>query len=70
MRDQRNADGKASGKHNWTSLLGKDKKFYLADLPGKLNSILHPETVSAVVEVWTEFLEISKVVNNWHPEKE
>ena len=52
VRDQRNADGKAS------------------DLPSKLNSILRPETVSAVVEVWTEFLEISKVVNSWHPEKE
>ena len=70
VRDQRNADGKASGKQDWTSLLGKDKKFHLADLPSKLNSILRPETVSAVVEVWTEFLEISKVVNSWHPEKE
>ena len=26
--EQRNADGKASGKHDWTSLLGKDKRSF------------------------------------------
>ena len=68
--EQRNADGKASGKHDWTSLLGKDKKILLADLPSKLHSILRPETASTVVEVWTEFAEIYKVVNGWNPKKQ
>lgn len=67
--EQRNADGKASGEHDWTSLLGNDKKILLADLPSKLHSILHPETASTVTEVWTKFADIYKVVKNWNPGK-
>ena len=66
---QRNADGKDSGKHDWTNLLGNDK-ILLADLPSKLHSILRPETASTVTEVWTNFADIYKVVNNWNPEKD
>ncbi|PFX12813.1 hypothetical protein AWC38_SpisGene23165 [Stylophora pistillata] len=68
--EKRNADGKGSGKHDWTSLLGKDKKILLADLPNKLHKILHPDTALTVVAVWTEFAEIYKVVNDWNPEKD
>ena len=68
--EQKNALGKASGKYDWTSLLGTDKKILLADLPSKLQNTLCPETVSTVVEVWTAFADIYKVVNNWNPEKD
>lgn len=50
--------------------MGSDKKILLADLPSKLINTLRPETVSAVVEVWTAFADIYKVVSNWNPEKE
>ena len=69
MWEQKNADGKASGRYDWTSLLGSDKKILLADLPSKLINTLCPETVSTVVEVWTAFADIYKVVSNWNPEK-
>ena len=47
--EQRNTDGKASGKHDWTSLLGADKKSLLDALPDKMKSFLRPETSDAVV---------------------
>ena len=68
--EQKNADGKASGRYGWTSLLGSGKKNLLADLPSKLINTLRPETVSTVVEVWTAIADIYKVVNNWNPEKD
>ena len=67
MWEQRNPHGKASG---CTSLLGIDKKILLAGLSSTLNSILRPETVSAVVKVWIEFAEIYTVVHNWDHEKD
>ena len=70
MWEQKNADGKASGKYDWTSLLGSDNEILLADLPSKLLNTLCPETVSTVVEVWTAFADIYKVVNNRNPEKD
>jgi len=66
---RKNADGKASGKYDWISLLGSDKKIPLADLPSKLRNILRPGTVLTVVEVWTAFADIYKVVNNRNLEK-
>lgn len=35
-----NADGKASGKHDWTSLLDAEKKILLDALPDKMKSFL------------------------------
>ena len=67
MWEQRNPHGKASG---CTSLLGKDKKILLAGLSSRLNIILRPETVSAIVKVWIEFAEIYTVVHNWDHEKD
>lgn len=65
--EQRNPDGKASG---YTSPLRKDKKILFAGLPSTLNSILRPETVSAVVKVWIGFAEIYTVVHNRNHEKD
>ena len=42
----------------------------MAGLPSTLNSILRPETVSAVVKVWIESAEIYTVVHNWNHEKD
>ena len=68
--EQKNAYGKASGRCGWTSPLGSDKKNLPADLPSKLLNTLRTETVSTVVEVWTAFADIYKVVNNRNPEKD
>ena len=42
----------------------------MAGLPSTLNSILRPETVSAVVKVWIASAEIYTVVHNWNHEKD
>lgn len=68
--EQRNADGKASGKYDWTSLLGTDKRIMLEALPDKLKSCLHPQTSDAVVKVWKGFGNLYRIVNNWAPDKE
>ena len=58
MRGNKNADGKASEKYDWTSLLGSDKKILLADLPSKVHNTLRPESVSTVTGIWTAFADI------------
>ena len=68
--EQHNADGKASGKHDWSSLLGADKKILLDALPDKMKSFLRPETSDAVVKIWKAFQQVYKVVNNWAPEQD
>ena len=68
--EQRNADGKASGKYDWTSLLGTDKKILLEALLDKLKSCLRPQTSDAVVKVWKGFGHIYGIVNNWAPDKD
>lgn len=62
--EQRNADGKASGKYDCTSLLGPDKKILLNTLPDKLKSSLQPEASDAVIKIWKEFHLIYKVVKS------
>ena len=66
--DQCNTDGKASGKHDWTSLQGADKEIPLDALPDKMKSFLQPETSDAIVKLWKDFHQIYKIVNNWAPE--
>ena len=48
---KKNADGKESGTYDYTSLLGADKKRLLAELPHKLNEVLHPLTKGTVINV-------------------
>ena len=47
-----NADGRASGIYDWTSLMGHEIKLLLARLPDKLTDILHPETSGTVRQIW------------------
>ena len=67
--EKRDADGKSSGQHDWTSLMGSDKKRLLAELPQKMAAILHPETVDGIIAIWKGFDELYKVITNWSPEE-
>ncbi|XP_028405265.1 uncharacterized protein LOC114527775 [Dendronephthya gigantea] len=40
--EKRNADGKGSGVHDFTSLMGSDKKRLMRDLPDKLCTVTKP----------------------------
>jgi len=66
----RNADGKASGKYDWTSLLGTDKKIILEELPDKMKTFLHSDTSDAIIKVWKGFGNLYKIVNNWAPDED
>ncbi len=54
--EKRNEDGKGSGKMDWTSLMGDEKKKLLRTLPDKLESspegIIHQDTVETVIQLW------------------
>ena len=46
---KKNADGKESNVHDWTSLMENDKKMLLNKLPQKMKDFLRPETASKVI---------------------
>ena len=50
--EKREADRKPTGKYEWTSLMGKDKKKLLAALPSRLRQILPVDIVDTVVQLW------------------
>ena len=50
--EKREADRKPTGRYEWTSLMGKDKKKLLAALPSKLHQILPVDIVDTVVQLW------------------
>ena len=50
------ADGKDSGLHDFTSLMGSDKKHLLRALPSKLGGVIRPETSSDVVKLWKVYI--------------
>jgi hypothetical protein len=50
--EKRNADGKGSGVHDFTSLMGSDKKLLMKHLPDKLNGVIKPKNCDAVVKIW------------------
>lgn len=45
-------DGGGSGRYDWTSLMGKDKRKLLAHVPDKLRGIITDDTVDTVIELW------------------
>ena len=63
---KRNEDGKGSGQHDFTSLLGSDKKKLLKDLPDKLKECIHLKTCQEVkdIPVWESFHELYKIITN------
>lgn len=56
--EKKNADGSGSGTHDFTSLMGTDKKLLLEKLPAKLDGIIGPTTSSTVIKIWKDFNDI------------
>ena len=54
--EKRNEDGKGTGKMDWTSLMGDEKKKLLRTLPDKLESnteeVIHQDTAETVIKIW------------------
>lgn len=50
--EKRNGDGKGSGIHDFTSLMGSDKKTLMRTLPDRLEGIIKPGTSESVIKIW------------------
>ena len=50
--EKRNADGKGSGAHAFTSLMVTDKKRLMRELPDKLHGINKPASSETVIKIW------------------
>jgi hypothetical protein len=63
--EKKNADGKASGTYNWSSLVGSDKKKLMKYLPEKLEAldILFPESKETVIKIWKDFYSLYNLIN-------
>jgi hypothetical protein len=59
-----NEDGNGSGQHDFTSLLGQDKKKLLAELPHKLTECLMPEKCDVVINIWKDFHELYRIMTS------
>lgn len=64
---KKNADSKESGVHDWTSLMGNDKKLLLNCLPEKMKDFLRSETANKVTKIWEDFAALYKHLSNWQP---
>ncbi|CAB4007697.1 Hypothetical predicted protein [Paramuricea clavata] len=62
-----NADGKGSGVHDFTSLMGSDKKLLMKHLPDKLNGVIKPKNCDSVVKIWKDFDKIYRMMNECDP---
>lgn len=71
--EEKNADGRASGKYKWTSLTGNDKKKLLKEFPkneGTLGLFQSQELGHKVIENWHKFGELYAIINYWSPEQD
>lgn len=50
--EKRNADGKASGLHEWTSMVGNEKKKVLSNLPKEFPNFLETEHCDTISQIW------------------
>lgn len=53
--EKKNGDGSGSGKMDWTSLMGDERKKLLRNLPGKLEAsknVIQADTAQTVVKIW------------------
>ena len=50
--EKKNADGKGSGVHDFTSMMGLDKKWLMRDLPDKLHGVIKPNHSESVITIW------------------
>ena len=68
---QKNADGKGSGTYEFTSLLGKDRKKLLEELPPKLTSeVIHANTSERVANLWKNFRDLCRTITSLEPTDE
>lgn len=65
---KKNADGKLSEEHDWSSLMGSEKKVLLQKLPGKLDQCLHPDTAPSIVKLWSDFSSLYTLLSDWKPD--
>ena len=63
--EKREADRKPTGKYEWTSLMGKDKKKFLAALPSKLHLVLPADITDTVVQLW-RVSKVARYILNIH----
>ena len=70
--EKKNADGKGSGSYEWTSLVGSDKKKLMELLPSQLQEkdILFPETKDKVIQLWSDFHELYKIISDYNTDAE
>ena len=50
--ERRDADGKPSGKYDWTSLMGEDMKKVLRLLPIQFNTLLRADICQTIESIW------------------
>ena len=50
--EKKDADGRASGIYDFTSIMGTDKKILLEKLAFNLEGIITPETSGVVLNLW------------------
>ena len=50
--EKKNADGSRSGTHDFTSLMGSDKKLLLKYLPEKLEGVVETTICETVINIW------------------
>ena len=48
--EKKDADGKTSGTHDFTSLMGSDKKLLMRSMPHKLSGVIRES--ATVVQIW------------------
>ena len=63
------ADNKGTGKYEFTSLFGNDKKKVLSLLPENLCKVLQPNTCTEISKVWAYFRSLYEEINSWSSEK-
>ena len=70
--EKKNADGKGSGGYEWSSLIGSDKKKLMELLPSQLQEkdILYPETKDKVIQLWSDFHELYKIISDYNTDAE
>ena len=64
--ETRDPSGRGTGKLEFTSLMGEEKKKLLRRLPSKLTErdALHPNSKNTVIEIWQKFEALYAVVNH------
>lgn len=63
------ADNKGTGKYEFTSLFGNDKKKILSLLPENLCKVLQPNTCTEISKVWSDFRSLYEDINSWSSDK-